>query len=43
MHYALNGFLVHLIDFEGYGYSGGKRFAGLRVENMHFQVTSLLQ
>jgi len=42
LHYALNGFLVHLIDFEGWGYSGGKRFAGLRVENMHRNMTSLL-
>ena len=42
IHLALNGFIVHLIDFEGYGYSSGKRIAGLTIEQMHRQVTSLL-
>ena len=42
IHFALNGFIVHLIDFEGFGYSGGKRVSGLAVERMHLQVTSLL-
>ena len=39
---ALNGFIVHMVDFEGFGYSGGKRIAGLRIEKMHRQVTALL-
>ena len=42
LQYALNGFVVHLIDFEGQGYSGGKRISGLTIERMHLQVTSLL-
>ena len=42
LHYALNGFIVHLIDFEGYGFTAGRRCSGLRIENMHSQVTSLL-
>ena len=33
---------MHLIDFEGFGFSGGKRVSGLCVENMHKQITSLL-
>jgi len=33
---------VHLVDFEGFGYSSGKRCAGLSVEQMHSQVSSLL-
>jgi len=31
-----------LIDFEGFGFSGGKRISGLTIEAMHRQVTSLL-
>ena len=42
LQFALNGFIVHLIDFEGYGFSSGKRIAGLSIELMHRQVTSLL-
>ena len=42
IQFALNGFIVHLIDFEGFGFSGGKRVAGLKVQAMHTQVTSLL-
>ena len=33
---------MHLIDFEGFGFSGGKRVAGLKVQSMHAQVSSLL-
>ena len=43
LHYALNGFIVHLVDFEGFGFSGGKRISALRVNNMHNQITTLLQ
>lgn len=42
LHLALNGFIVHMVDLDGFGYSGGKRIAGLRIERMHAQVTSLL-
>ena len=42
LQYALNGFIVHLIDFEGFGFAGGKRVTSLRVFNMHKQVTTLL-
>ena len=42
IHLALNGFIVHLIDFEGFGFSGGKRITGLSIEAMHSQCTSLL-
>ena len=35
LQYALNGFIVHMIDFEGFGYSGGKRITGLTIEAMH--------
>ena len=43
IHFALNGFIVHLIDFEGFGFSCGTRISALRVNNMHRQVTSLLE
>ena len=33
---------MHLIDFEGFGFAGGKRVTSLRVFNMHKQVTTLL-
>ena len=33
--FALNGFIVHLVDFEGFGFSSGKRIAGLTIELMH--------
>ena len=36
LQFALNGFIVHLIDFEGFGYSGGRRVTGLTVERMHY-------
>ena len=42
MHYALNGFIVHLIDLEGFGYSGGGRVSRITIESMHLQITSLL-
>lgn len=42
LQFALNGFLIHLIDFEGYGYSGGPRVSGLSIGQMHSQITSLL-
>ena len=35
--------MAHLIDFEGFGFSGGKRVAGLKVQNMHSQVSTLLE
>ena len=35
IQFALNGFIVHLIDFEGFGYSGGLRVSGIAVEKMH--------
>ena len=35
IQFALNGFIVHLIDFEGFGFSAGKRVSGLTVERMH--------
>lgn len=31
-----------MIDFEGFGFSGGRRVTGVRLENMHKQITSLL-
>ena len=42
LQFALNGFVVHLIDFEGFGFSAGKRVTGLNVERWHRQITSVL-
>jgi pimeloyl-ACP methyl ester carboxylesterase len=35
LHYALNGFVVHLVDLEGFGFSGGCRINRLTVEKFH--------
>ena len=35
LHFAMNGFRVLLIDFEGFGFSGGSRIAGLTIPKMH--------
>jgi pimeloyl-ACP methyl ester carboxylesterase len=32
---ALNGYVVHLIDLEGYGLSSGSRICKLKVEKFH--------
>lgn len=39
---ALNGYVVHMIDFEGYGYSAGSRISKLSVEKFHHSVTTIL-
>lgn len=35
LHLALNGFIVHAIDFEGAGYSSGNRINNLGIEKFH--------
>ena len=42
-HFALNGFCVHMVDLEGFGYTSGWRVFGLTIEGFHHQVTTLLQ
>jgi acylglycerol lipase len=39
---ALNGFVVHLIDLEGHGYSAGNRVNNLTIEKFHGQIANLL-
>lgn len=41
---ALNGFVVHLVDLDGFGYSGGTRVVGLSIDRYHHNVaTALIQ
>ena len=40
--YALNGIVCHMIDLECFGYSAGIKGPGLRIENMHFNITALI-
>ena len=40
---ALNGFLVHMIDVNSYGYSSGARGPGPNIEKMHHNVTCMLK
>ena len=42
-HFALNGFCVHLVDYEGFGYTGGHRINGLSIEAFHHQITTLIE
>lgn len=39
---ALNGYVVHLIDLDGNGYSAGQRISGLSVEIFMHNVATLL-
>ena len=39
---AMNGFLVHMIDLECYGYSAGHRINDICVEKFHHSITMLL-
>lgn len=39
---ALNGFFVHMIDLEGFGYSSGNKVTGITIEKFHHQVSTLL-
>ena len=39
---ALNGILCHLIDLECFGFSAGIKGPGLRIENMHLNITALI-
>jgi hypothetical protein len=32
---ALNGFFVHMIDLEGFGYSSGNKVTGITIEKFH--------
>lgn len=41
--YTLNGFIVHLVDLEGYGFSSGTRVSGMNIENFHHQITAVLK
>jgi len=41
--YALNGMQVHAIDQETYGFSGGVRLTGPRIDSQHFSLTALIQ
>ena len=41
--YALNGFLVHSIDNESYGFSSGERISGQQVDTLHYGISSLIQ
>ena len=43
LHFALNGFRVHLVDLEGHGFSGGTRIVRLTIDQFHHSVTTLLQ
>ena len=43
LQFALNGFCVHLVDYEGFGYSGGHRINGLTIEKFHHQIVSLIE
>ena len=40
---ALNGFLVHIIDNDSYGYTSGSRGNGPKIEKMHYNLTAMLQ
>lgn len=39
---ALNGYVVHMIDLEGFGYSAGSRISKLSVEKFHHNITTIL-
>ncbi len=39
---ALNGYFVHMIDLEGFGYCAGSRITNLAIEKFHHQVATLL-
>lgn len=41
--YALNGFVVHIIDNDGYGFSAGCRGAGPNITYFHHNLTALVQ
>ena len=42
LHFALNGIRVLLVDFEGAGYTGGRRMCGLSIEALHAQISTLI-
>lgn len=43
LHFALNGYYVHLVDLEGFGFSGGCRINRLTIEKFHHQVNTVLE
>jgi len=40
---ALNGFLVHIVDNDAYGFSSGMRGTQPCIEKIHHNLTSMLQ
>jgi len=40
---ALNGYLVHILDNNSYGFSSGTRGNGPSIVKMHYNLTSMLE
>jgi alpha-beta hydrolase superfamily lysophospholipase len=40
--FALNGFVVHLVDLEGFGHSAGQRVNRISIEKFQTQVGALV-
>jgi acylglycerol lipase len=41
-NYALNGIAAHLIDLDGFGFSGGSRIERLYIDVMHFNIIAMM-